>query len=379
MRFSLAATCSIVLAIWTARAFGAEAPALQPLEAPFVAGRDGYPIYRIPSLVITKTGTLLAFAEGRANLRDHAENNIVLRRSTDGGRNWLPLQVVADERPKCLNNPTALVLHENGRVLLMYQRYPKDKDEHTVTDGVTGTDTCLTFISTSDDDGKTWSKPSDITAQVKRPRGATSTATGPGIGIELRRGKHAGRILFPFNQGPLGNCRVYAAMSDNGGRSWKYGELAPTGADGRGNEVQMVELSDGHVMLNSRGSSGERFRKVAVSADGGETWSELHDDHPLPESRCEGCILRYDEPAGAGKGSILFVNPAVQKGRSHGTVRLSEDDGATWPVFRELVPGSFAYSCLAVLPDRTIVCLYETDNYGRIAMVRFTIDWLRGK
>jgi sialidase-1 len=116
-----------------------------------------------------------------------------------------------------------------------------------------------------------------------------------------------------------------------------------------------------------------------VSADGGETWSELRDDRTLPESRCEGCILRYDEPAGIGKGSILFVNPAVQTSRSHGTVRMSDDDDATWPVSRELVPGSFAYSCLAVLPDRSIVCLYETDNYHRIATVRFTIDWMHGK
>ena len=86
MRFRLPSTIFIVLATWTAPAFGAEAAAPQPLEAPFVAGRDGYPVYRIPSLVVTKSETLLAFAEGRANLRDHAENTIVLRRSTDGGR-----------------------------------------------------------------------------------------------------------------------------------------------------------------------------------------------------------------------------------------------------------------------------------------------------
>ena len=184
MRFQLAAACSIVFAIWAARAFGAEAAAPQPLEAPFVAGRDGYPVYRIPSLVVTKSGTLLAFAEGRANLRDHAENTIVLRRSTDGGHHWLPLQVVADERPKCLNNPTALVLHENGRVLLMYQRYPRDKDEHTVTDGVAGTDTCLTFITTSDDDGKRGQSPpisprksSDPEERRARRRGRASASS----------------------------------------------------------------------------------------------------------------------------------------------------------------------------------------------------------
>jgi sialidase-1 len=166
-------------------------------------------------------------------------------------------------------------------------------------------------------------------------------------------------------------------LSDDGGTSWKYGDLAPAGADGRGNEVQMVELSDGRIMLNSRASSGPRFRKVAISTDGGATWSEMHNDTTLPDSECQGSIVRYDEPTPARKGIILFANPAVQKGRSHGTIRLSEDDGATWAFSRELVPGDFAYNCLAVLPDRSILCLYETDGYKKIALTQFTIDWLR--
>jgi sialidase-1 len=252
----------------------------------------------------------------------------------------------------------------------------------------------------------------DVTAQVKRPTGATSIASGPGIGIQLRRGPHAGRVIVPFNQGPLRDCQVYAAYSDDAGRSWKYGALAPTGADGHGNEVQMVELAGGRVMLNSRGSSGQRFRKISISEDGGETWSPLRDDPALPESQCQASLIRYDDdndlpakgegrggdgsrgaggkgsagkesdrakddPAAHGKAVLLFSNPAVTKGRTHGTVRLSTDDGATWPVSRELVPGDFAYSCLAVLPDRSVVCLYEADGYKRIALVRFTIDWLR--
>ena len=73
------------------------------------------------------------------------------------------------------------------------------------------------------------------------------------------------------------------------------------------------------------------------------------------------------EPAGGRKGILLFSNPAVTKGRTHGTVRLSEDDGATWAASRELVPGDFAYSSLAVLPDRSVLCLYEADGYHRIA------------
>ena len=360
---------------------GGAAPAAadepQHLTPPFVAAQDGYPKFRIPAVVVTKAGTVVAFAEGRASIADHAANDMVLKRSTDGGRTWGPLIVVAEDGDNCLNNPTALVLRDSGRILLMYQRYPKGIHEHQVKPGVSGDQTCLNFLVSSDDDGKTWSKPREITPQTK-PAGATSIASGPGIGIELRRGRHAGRIVFPFNHGPLRDCQVYAAYSDDRGKTWKYGDVAPAEKGFHGNEVQMVELSDGSVMLNSRGHSGKGFRKVAVSGDGGQTWSKLRDDAALPESRCQGSIIRYEGATAGGKGAILFVNPAVPKGRTKGTVRLSEDDGATWSVSRELVPGDFAYSCLAVLPDGSILCLYETDNYGRIALTRFTMDWLRG-
>jgi sialidase-1 len=362
-------------ALLASLATAADAP--RTLATPFVGEEGGYSVYRIPSLLVGKNGTLLAFAEGRANLHDQAENNIVLRRSGDEGKTWEPLQVVAGDGHNALNNPTGVLLHESGRILLMYQRYPQALPERKVKEGISGDETCLSFITSSDDEGKTWSKPLDITAQVKRPKGATSIASGPGVGIEVSHGKHAGRIIFPFNQGPLNNCQVYAVYSDDGGKSWRYGGVAPTSADGRGNEVQMVELSDGRVMLNSRGSSGEYLRKTAVSDDGGESWTQLQNAAALPESQCQASIIRYDEPRGVGKGPLLFVNPAVTRGRAHGTIRLSEDDGATWPISRELVAGDFAYSCLAVLPDKSILCLYETDKYRRIELIRFSIDWVR--
>jgi sialidase-1 len=171
---------------------------------------------------------------------------------------------------------------------------------------------------------------------------------------------------------------VYAVYGDDGGKSWSYGAVAPAGDDGRGNEVQMVELSDGRVMLNSRGSSGEHFRKVAVSDTAGESWTQLRNDSALPESQCQASVIRYTPPEAGSKESLLFVNPAVSRGRTHGTVRLSDDDGATWPISRELVPGDFAYSCLAVTPDGSIFCLYEAEKYRKIELIRFSIDWLRG-
>ena len=249
-----------------------------PLVDVFIGGQDGYPAYRIPALVTTKRGTLLAFAEARATLRDHAENDIVLKRSTDRGRTWGPLQLIDEDGTNALNNPTAVVVRETGRVLLMYQRYAKGFDEHNAEPGYDNPRVCRTFLTHSDDDGATWSEPREVTRQVKRPTVATSTATGPGIGIQLVRGKHAGRILMPFNQGPYGAWQVYAAFSDDAGKTWRYGDTAPEGTKGFANEVQFVELSDGSVMLNARNQGGDKLRKIAISRDGGETWS------PQPET-----------------------------------------------------------------------------------------------
>ena len=349
-----------------------------PLIDVFVGGQDGYPAYRIPALVTTKRGTLLAFAEARATLRDHAENDIVLKRSTDHGRTWGPMQLIDEDGTNALNNPTAVVIRETGRVLLMYQHYAKGFDEHKAEPGYDGPRVCRTFLTHSDDDGAKWSEPREVTRQVKRPTVATSTATGPGIGIQLARGKHAGRILMPFNQGPYGAWRVYAAFSDDGGETWRYGDSAPEGTKGFANEVQFVELSDS-VMLNARNQGGDKLRKIAVSLDGGETWSATRNDPVLIEPVCQASLLRHPNNNDPSKDVFLFSNPGTQSARTNGTIRLSRDEGKTWPVSRVLYPGSFAYSCLTSLPDGSVGCLFERDSMKKISFARITLDWVEEK
>ena len=198
MRFLLFLLCAM-----TSAALGVE-PELVDV---FTRGNDGYPAYRIPSLTVTRGGVLLAFAEGRANLSDHAENDIVLKRSTDGGKNWGPLQIVAEDGTNSLGNPTAVVLRGSGRVLLMYQRYANGFDEHKAEPGLEGPHICRTWVQQSDDEGLTWTPPREITASVKRPTVVTSTATGRGIGIQLARGPNAGRFVMPLNRGPYGKWK----------------------------------------------------------------------------------------------------------------------------------------------------------------------------
>lgn len=366
----------LLLAVFSGPA--AESARQTALVDVFVGGRDGYPAFRIPALITTQRGSLLAFAEGRTSLRDHAENDIVMKRSTDAGQTWGPLQVIDEDGANALNNPTAVVVRETGRVLLMYQRYPKDFDEHTAEPGYDGPHICRTFIKHSDDDGVTWSGRVEVTSQVKPPTEATSTATGPGTGLQLVRGPHVGRLLMPFNQGPYGKWKVYAAFSDDRGQSWRYGETAPEGGNGHANEVQFVELDDGSVMLNARNQGGNKHRKIAISRDGGETWSPTETDAALIEPVCQASLLRH--PGGAGAADVfLFSNPASQMSRTNGTIRLSRDEGKTWPVARVLYPGSFAYSCLASVPDGSVACLFERDQTSRISITRLTLNWIEDK
>lgn len=335
----------------------------------FVPKTDGYPAIRIPSIVTTNSGTLLAFAEGRQG-GDHSENDIILKRSEDKGETWSKVQIVNESGKLSLNNPQAVVL-DSGRVLLMYQQ--SSLGEFKAKPGF-GEDSYATFTQVSDDDGKTWSAPKDVTRQTKRAERITSVASGPGVGIVLKRGQHEGRILMPFNQGPFGDWRVYAAYSDDDGDSWKMGAVPEEDGKGHANEVQMVELSDGTIMLNARtqGKGTTRHRKVALSKDGGVTWSKLEDDPTLIEPTCQASILRYSWPEG-GKSRILFCNPATQKSRSAGLLRMSEDEGETWTWSKEVYSGQFAYCCLTKMLDGRVGVLFEKDGYKTISFAAVAI------
>ena len=351
----------------------------------FKSKAEGYASIRIPAVLVTKPGTVLAFAEGRQKPSDQAENDIIMKRSTDGGRTWSPLRVLHDDGANSLNNPTVVQERANGRIFLWFQRIPAHLKERSaaIATGVEGTNIYRNFVMTSDDDGVTWSKPLDVTRTTKRPRRATTIASGPGIGIQLTRGAHAGRLIIPFNEGPYGRWQNYAVFSDDAGKSWTYGEDVPGALvpDGKGglrsqiNEVQMAELSDGSVLLDSRQFAGAKVRRAALSRDGGRTWSEVRAVPELTDPSCEASILRHSFPGGGKPGLLLHSGPDSTK-RERGTIYASRDDGKSWPAKRVLYSGPFAYSVLTRFDDGTVGCLFEADNYARVVFARFSLEWL---
>ena len=335
----------------------------------FVGGEGGHAVYRIPSIIRTTSGRLLAFAEARGSQADNGSNNMVVRSSDDAGATWGAMRTVCDEPGRSLNNPCAVNLTSGphaGRVLLMFQSYPTGKGEGSVATGFDGPDTCRTLLMHSDDRGETWSTPRDVSRQVKRPAPVTSVATGPGIGIQLVNGNHAGRVVMPFNEGPAGKWRVYAAVSDDGGDEWKLGEPAPEDSAGHGNEVQMAERPDGSLLLVARQFGGGGRRKSAVSTDGGASWSTLQAVPDLVDPSCMGGLIATSS---VGAPRLVCTGPASAKDRTNGQAWISTDGGATWPLALPIYPGSFAYSVPVALGGSRIGILFERDSTSKISFI----------
>ena len=351
-----------------------------PTDAPelitvFQSNRDGFPTCRIPSLLTAADGTLLAFCEGRQQRGDHACNSIVCKRSADSGRTWEPAVAIADEGGDSLNDPSAVLDRRNGRIVLHYTRFVEGYHTDKAVPGYDDPHAARNYVIHSDDGGATWSAPLEITRAVKRPdvRCAVTTC---GVGIQLRRGAHTGRLVHAVYQfGGPSERASYVIYSDDGGQTWERGEAAPVADAEWTGEPQVVELTDGRVMLNARTRAKRRF--VAVSEDGGVTFSELLPDEALIDPACQGAILRCGDPLDGAPSQIAFSNAASQTERANGTVRLSLDEGATWPIGRTIYAGSFAYSCLAVLSDGALGCLFEADDYDRIVLARIDLKWLQ--
>lgn len=354
----------------------------------FLAGKDGFKSIRIPSVLVTKSGSVIAFAEGRSDNADQAQNNIVAKRSSDGGRTWGRLSMVAEDGERSLNNPCVVMDRRSGHIFMMCQSYPAGVSEQSskVRAGYEGDRIVRNYLITSEDDGFTWSGPRDLTRETKRLEKVTTIAGGPGIGIQLRHGPHAGRLLFPFNEGPFGRWNIYAVFSDDTGKTWHMGSVAPGALieDPKGgtvstvNEAQCVELKDGSIRFNARRWGGRPLRKTCTSSDGGKSWSNIEDVPELQDPGCMGSVFRLSDPDDGLKSRILYCGPQSVR-RENGTLFLSEDEGLTWPVSRLLWKGSFAYCVLTGLPDGSIGCLFETDDCTRIVFARFTLDWLTGR
>jgi sialidase-1 len=328
----------------------------------FRSGEASYFCFRIPAIIVSAKGTILAFAEARkTNCEDWDQIDLVMKRSEDGGRSWSDVRVLFHDGKRSVNQPTPILDRDTG---VMWLVFCKDNQE--------------VFVSQSADDGVSWSAPRDITSQTKDPTWKY-VAAGPGHGIQLSNGRLLIAAWGDASPGPVTWPPTwdvieftFAMYSDDHGLTWHRGRPM---YENLTEEAMVVETTDKRVYITLRSRQGKKRRAHAWSIDGGYSWSLIQFDDALPDPPAEGSIVRF--PGGANS-AILFANPASSIDRSHLTVRMSTDEGETWPVSRVLYEGNSAYSDLAVGADRTVLCLFEADKYTKIVLARFDAAWLAG-
>lgn len=309
--------------------------------------------HRQPAIVLTNEGTLLAFAEQYTAAGDVGDHEIVLRKSTDGGKTWGEQIVVFDDGRKNLNGPTPVVDRATGAVWLMFARSCKD-----------------ILVTHSTDDGRTWVDPKVIES-------GDGFWPGQSHGIQLS----SGRLLCPARIEGDGGFWCY--YSDDHGGTWKKGAVTRQ-RNMNAILLSAVELSDGSIYGNMRQLYGRdpKYRRDTWSRDGGITWT-----HPQPNKSLRDAdggtgvkanVIRLTNERLHDRNRVVFCCPA-EGGRVNPLVYVSYDECKTWSQGKQLLQGKFGYSDLVVLPDRSIGCLFE-GGPGKgaylMAFLRFNLDWL---
>ena len=349
----------------------------------FVSGKDGYKSFRIPAIVKAKNGELLAFCEGRVNgSGDFGNIKIVLKRSQDNGKTWSALQIVASNDSLQAGNPAPVVdltdqRFPQGRIFLFYNT--GNGHEMEMRKGKGHRDV---WYKTSIDNGKTWSKPTDITLQVNRinqpdvnpawnfKEDWRTYANTPGHALQFIDGKYKGRIYVAANHSsgdPKPELRDYQAhgyYSDDHGATFHLSETVPFEGSNESTAAQLIHNS---LMMNSRNQTG-KYRVVSLSKNGGETWDTTYVDYNLPDPICEGSLLNIGTKE--DKSILAFCNNDYQKERDSLTLRISFDAGKTWKKKVLIDPKNTGYSDIVKLSKNTIGVLYEADDYKEI---RFTV------
>jgi sialidase-1 len=324
---------------------------------------EGYACYRIPALVRAKDGALIAFAEARRNsCSDIGDIDLVMKRSTDNGKTWGGIQKIWDDGANICGNP-APVLDESTGVIHLLLTWNFGTDDISDINKGTSKDTRRVFISSSSDNGVTWSAPKEITGTTKRPEWGWY-ATGPCHGIQLKEGPQAGRLVIPcdfIEKGSGGRSFSHVIYSDDHGATWQIGGISPLD---KANESAVAELSDGKLMLNMR-HAGSRY--VATSDDFGITWKNMKADANLVDPTCQGSLLSAKVD---NKHTLFFSNPASTR-REKMTIKLSENDGVAWPKKYEVYKGPSAYSDLIMMSGTEIGILYEAGTASPYTGISF--------
>lgn len=331
----------------------------------FNAGDNNVNSFRIPSLVTSKNGTLIAACEARrTSWRDKSPTDIAVKRSTDGGKTWSSIRFVTDQAKDkyAFMDPCLLADNITGNIFLFACRWPQSPQDGTAN---------VPFVMISEDDGRTWSAPQSVLESLTLAEGGFIDGFGPGSGIQLKGEKYKNRLVVPIRLVDKTLSRNRAVYSDDHGKTWTIGDRAP-----RVGEFQIAELAQGHLYYNCRIRGG---RAVSYSLDGGQSWGNDIIDQNLPgiENGCQGSVLGV-------KNLLLYTG--IEGGVATNTyddrkmlkLFISENIGQKWQHEKVLYEKAAGYSCTTLLPDGSLAIIFEAgDNNGFIKTANRPPGWMR--
>ncbi|MBK8504670.1 MAG: exo-alpha-sialidase [Saprospiraceae bacterium] len=322
--------------------------------------QEGVSCYRIPAIVTAPNGDLIAAIDERVpscgDLKFSRDINIVIRRSSDGGKSWSEIETIVDyPLGQSASDPSMIVDQVTDEIFLFYNYMDLDKEKDIYY---------LQFIK-SRDNGVSWTAPIDITSLISKPEWHHDFKfITSGRGIQT----HSGKLLHTMVNLEHG---LHLFESNDHGKTWSLIDTPIEPA----NESKVIELADGTWMINSR-IEGQGLRYVHTSSDQGITWTS-RPDSTLVDPGCNASIIRYTSVKdGAGFNRLIFSNPNSSQDRENMTVRISYDEGVSWSPGKTIFKGSSAYSSLCVLANGDIGLFFEKDNYQDNVFVRFSLEWL---
>jgi sialidase-1 len=316
--------------------------------------------YRIPALITTQNGNLIAAIDERvpscADLRGNKDINIVIRTSFNNGDTWSEIKTLVDYPLGQSASDPSMILDETTGEIFMFFNYMDLKDAPD--------EYYLRYIS-SKDHGSTWSDTVDITDQITKPEwNKDFKFVTSGRGIQT----HSGDLLHTLVNLERG---LHVFGSKDHGQSWHLIDTPITPGD----ESKIVELSNGNWMVNSRvNKSGMRY--IHTSDDQGHSWTTFPDSGLIDPS-CNASLIRFTSVAdGYEKDRLLFCNPASPDFRENLTLRISYDEGKTWKYSKTIYQGKAAYSSLTILNNGDIGIFFEKDEYKESVFTKVSLEWL---
>jgi sialidase-1 len=357
MSFGKAVSLAVAIVLGTGGVAAADPVSTQVL---FSRGTDGYDCFRIPALLRTADGTLLAFAEARKPLAggswcaDAAPIDTVVRRSHDGGRTWSAPSIVlggAAENATRGNPEPILVEHgpHRGRIVLLTTYNPAGGGER------------IPYMQFSDNDGRTWSAAKSLRPEIDDPSWGWF-ATGPAHGIQLQYGRHAGRLVAGVNYDDASGLTHGAIIySDDSGAHWRIGAdaLAPVQNHQFG-ELTVFQTPNGTVTAAARnkGTDMSQSRLIATSTDGGTSFATGF--HAV--TGLDGTPGVQGASLAVGR-SVFFSEPVDPALRKNMTVFASADGGASWRTADQVTTDRSGYSDMTLVNQHTVGLLYEAGAY----------------